>query len=139
MLPHRVIASAFACVLLTCACSVAPNFGAAEAEVSVFHSRLDAGEAARIYAASSPELKAASSEADFVALLNAVHTKLGATVSSKREDAIVTYTPSGKQLKLRYKTEYVGGIADEDFIFFDTSGGVQLAKYRVYSLPLITK
>jgi hypothetical protein len=72
--------AALACALL--GCSGSADTAAAEQAVSSFHELLNAGRFAEIYGLSSDELKKASAQSDFVALLDAVHRKLGNTKSA---------------------------------------------------------
>jgi hypothetical protein len=74
---HLATALGLLALLLLQACSSPEETAKAEAAVVQFHVLLDAGETRAIYANASPDLKKVSTETDFVALLEAIHRKLG--------------------------------------------------------------
>ena len=92
-----------------------------------------------IYAQSADAMKSASSQADFTALLEAVHRKLGNTKSSTKAGWGVNYQTSGTWVTLNYKTVYDGGEAQEQFVFLVKDKSALLAGYHVNSNALILK
>src|ERR1051325_2206086 len=113
----RLLAALATALLVIYGCSVSGSTTAAEAAGPRFHRMLDEGGLAEIYAASSEELKGATTQQDFVSLLDAVHRKLGKTKSSTKQGWNINYHTSGTFVTLAYKTSYEQGEADEQFIF----------------------
>ena len=111
----------------------------AEAKIPEFHSLLDAGEFRAIYAASADDLKKVASEKDFVALLDAVHRKLGQVKTTTRQTWLVNSRTSGTFVTLTYKTVFAKGDATEQFVYRIENDQAVLAGYSVNSLALITK
>jgi uncharacterized protein YcfL len=112
-------------------CSMSANTAAAEQGVATFHSQLDAGQFAQMYQASSDGLKKITAEQPFVAFLESVHGKLGATRSSKQTDWKVNYVNGATLVTLHYKTSYANGDADEEFIFQVDGQKASLAGYHM--------
>jgi hypothetical protein len=120
-------------------CSMSADTSLAEKAVPNFHNMLDAGQFDAIYAASSEELKHAATREDFVALLDAVHRKLGATKTSERKGWNVNYQTSGTFVTLGYATTYAEGEAAEQFVYRLQDEKALLAGYHVTSNALILK
>ncbi len=95
---NATLVRAFAAVaaVAVAGCSMGDEADLAAQAVSTFHQMLDAGQFDAIYAASADELKKAASQKDFVALLEAVHRKLGNTKSSSEKTWNVNYQTSGR-------------------------------------------
>lgn len=127
-------------VALTLAgCSAGNDTKLAAAGVAEFHRLLDAGEFDRIYADSSPDLKQAASRDDFVAILDAVHRKLGTTKSSSQQSWNINYNTSGRYITLTYATAYSDGEAAEQFVYRIQAEQALLAGYHINSNALIVK
>jgi hypothetical protein len=131
----------FSILLLTglAACSVSADTKQAEQAIQRFHELLDAGQSAAIYEAAAEDLKTVSTEAEFVAFLDAVHRKLGLSKSSSQKGWNVNYGTSGKFITLNYETAYAEGQATEQFLYRITDGNALLAGYHVNSNVLILK
>ena len=65
-------------VALVGGCSPGADLKSVDGEVAKFHAALNARDFGGIYRAASPGFRAASSEADFTKLLDAINRKLGA-------------------------------------------------------------
>jgi len=126
-------------VLVLAGCSASADTSTAEAAVPKFHEMLDAAQFDDIYAQSSDAMKTATSQADLVALLGAVHRKLGNTRSSDRTSWGINYQTSGTWVTLVYKTVYDSGDAQEQFVFLVKDKSALLAGYHVNSNALILK
>ena len=120
-------------------CSISADTTAAEQAVSKFHEQLDASRFNEIYEGSSEDLKKASSRQDMVALLEAVHRRLGATKSSKEQTWHVNFHTSGDFVTLKYKTAYANGDMDEEFIYRMQDKTPLLAGYQFKSSAPATK
>jgi hypothetical protein len=120
-------------------CSVSADTAAAEQAVPSFHRSLDAGRFAEIYELSSDELKGAASSQEFLALLEAVHRKLGNTKSSEKQSWNINYHTSGTFVTLVYKTAFAEGEASEKFVFRMRGNTATLAGYYINSNALILK
>ena len=96
--------------LLACllgACSTGEKTDLAEADVPRFHAAPDAGNQAKIHDAAGDELQKAGKREDFIALLGAVHRKLGNVKSSKRIGWRVGADLHGTLITLAHETEFV--------------------------------
>jgi hypothetical protein len=138
----RVARTALLLATLACdlvGCSGSADTAAAEQAVSSFHELLNAGRFAEIYELSSDELKKASTQSDFVALLDAVHRKLGNTKSAVDQAWNVNYHTSGTFITLTYKTVYSEGDAAEQFVFRMQGHSAALAGYHINANALVVK
>lgn len=126
-------------LLVLSGCSPTADTEAAEQAVPKFHQLLDAGRFAEIYELSSEELKKVASKQDFLALLEAVHRKLGNTKSSQKQTWNINYHTSGTFVTLVYKTTYAEGEASEKFVFRMHDKAAVLAGYHINSNALILK
>ena len=124
------------------ACAGFAAKGDAETGVASFHGMLDAEQYTDIYSGTDDIFKNATSETQFTEILQAVHRKLGAVVSTaqtsiySREQA---GTNAGSYLSLTYKTEFAQGSATESFNWRVVDGKVHLAGYNIQSSLLITR
>ena len=100
---------------------------------------LDGGNLQAIYAASSPELKAAASETKFDAFLGAVHQKLGTVKTTRRVNSGFKMGTSGTFVTLVYSTDFSGGDATETFVYKMNGDKAVLAGYHINSDALIEK
>jgi hypothetical protein len=128
---------ALAVTLLGCARSA--DTAAAEQAVLNFHELLNAGRFTEIYELSSDELKKASTQSDFVALLDVVHRKLGNTKSAVDQAWNVNYHTSGTFITLTYKTVYSEGGAAEQFVFRMQGDSATLVGYHINANALVVK
>jgi hypothetical protein len=135
----RVLVLTAALMLAICGCSMSTDTAAAEQAVSGFHELLDTARFSEIYEKSSDNLKKVATQRDFVALLEAVHRKLGKTKSAEKRGWNVNYHTSGTFVSLTYKTAYVEGEADEQFVYRLEGKVALLAGYHVNSNALILK
>ena len=142
MRSNRIATRAVLVILVACcvcSCSISADTALAEKQVPQFHALLDEGRTAEIYTQASDDLKKATTEADFVALLDAVHRKLGAVQKTEKQTWNVNYHTSGTFATLVYKTQYAGGEATETFVYRITNESALLAGYHINSNALIIK
>jgi hypothetical protein len=121
------------------ACSVAKDAQLAEEAVPKFHEQLDAGQFQDIYEQSGEDLKQAANRQEFIALLDAVHRKLGNTQSATKRGWAVNYVTSGTFVTLNYLTAYAEGEAHEQFVYRLDGQQALLVGYLVNSNTLILK
>jgi hypothetical protein len=121
------------------ACSGSADVASAKLAVMRFHELLDASRFTEIFEQSSDDLKKASTQAEFVALLEAVHRKLGDTKSAVDQTWNVNYHTSGKFITLTYKTVYSEGEAAEQFVFQMQGNSAALVGYHINANALIVK
>jgi hypothetical protein len=131
----RTLALLLLLLLTAAACSV--DTSPAEQAVPKFHAMLDAGNFAQIYDSCSEDLKSLSPRPDFVALLEAVHRKLGTSAASTRQGWRIDYRPTGTFITLTYQTRYSQGEAQEQFVFRMNGHRAQLAGYHINSNALL--
>ena len=120
-------------------CSFGKDVPVAEKAAHAFHAQLNAGQFAAIYTGGGAELKAVTKQADMVALLDAVHRKLGAFKSGKTQGWNDNVTTDGHMITLNYAAVYQNGGADEQFVYRLTGGQTQLVGYHVNSNQLILR
>jgi Protein of unknown function (DUF4019) len=119
------------------ACSGSAQMATAEKAVSKFHEMLDSEQFAQIYEMSSDEFKKVSTQSDFVALLSAIHRKLGNTKSAQNQSWNISYLPAGTFITLTYKTAYSRGEGAEQFMFHVQGDSAVLVGYHINSNALI--
>ena len=130
---------AVAAAVAIAACSAGADSRLAERAVDEFHQMLDAGQFEAMYSASADELQKATTQEQFVALLGAVHRKLGSVKAATRKNWNVNYQPSGTFVTLVYSTSYAEGEAAEQFVYRMQDGKALLAGYHVNSNALILR
>jgi hypothetical protein len=111
----------------------------AEMAAAEFHQALDKGEFSAIYAASHADFKKASTEKDFVALLEAVHRKLGPIKAATAAGWQVNSFNLKTNVVLTYNTAFTEGAAVEKFTYRIQGGKAWLVGYNISSNTLITK
>ena len=143
-LPHYArarISLVLVALLLTAAsaCSLARGKGIAEAAVVKFHNQFNAGQYHEIYEQADQALKKSASEDEFVALLEAVHRKLGTVKEAHSVGWGVNATPTGTMATLSYDIDFSEGKGNEQFVFHISGDKAALYHYNVNSPLLITK
>ena len=125
-------------VVSMAACSMADDTALAEAQVAQFHQGLDSQQFEAMYENGGQELKGAATKTDFVALLSAVHRKLGAVTSSNKVSWHVNYHTSGSFVTLGYETTFANGKGTEQFVYKLSDDKALLVGYHINSNELIT-
>lgn len=128
-----------AALFLPSGCGMTKSKAAAEKEVNRFHQQLDNADFKAIYAAAHADFKAASKEKDFIALLEAVHRKLGTVQKSDSAGWRVNSFNLKTNVVLTYHTKFAGGDATETFDYRLDGDSAQLYSYNINSQALITK
>ena len=123
---------------LTSGCSAGKDTAASQQAVARFHQRLDAGQYDAIYDNSGAELKAITPKPQFVALLAAIHGKLGAVQASKQVGWNVNYNNGVGTVALTYQTQFASGSGTEQFVY-RTGEPPSLVGYHIESSDLMTK
>lgn len=140
---RRYVSSAFliaaSCLLASCGSS-SKNVQLAENNVGMFHAQLDTEQYNSIYAAADDKFHAASSEGDFVKLLQAIHNKLGTVQeSSLRNTGVAWFAGQGATVTLVYDTRFSDGTGIERFVWHIKDNQASLYSYRINSNDLIMK
>ena len=113
--------------------------GNAEAAVAQFHDQYNAGHFREIYSQTDEEFKKSTTEADFVALLEALRRKLGTVKQASPAGWKVNSTPMGTMVSLGYNVEFTEGKGMEQFLYRLREDKALLINYNVNSPLLITK
>ncbi|MFL6335385.1 MAG: hypothetical protein ACJ754_18895 [Pyrinomonadaceae bacterium] len=113
--------------------------GLAETAVAHFHEQYNAGQFREIYAEADEEFKKSASEADFLALLEALRRKLGTVGQAEQAGWHVNATTMGTMVTLGYNVEFSEGKGAEQFVFRVSGEKALLYNYNVNSPLLITK
>jgi hypothetical protein len=127
--------------ILLCSCgSSTKSLQLAEQNVDRFHAELDSGQYTAAYAASDEKFHQATTEPDFVKLLDAVHGKLGSVQKAKlRHESIMWFSGQGATVTLVYDTKFAEGIGTEQFVWHVTDNGAALYSYHINSNELVIK
>ena len=126
-------------ILALTACSVSQDTTLAEQAVPKFHAQLDAGEFAHIYEQSADDLRRSATQQQFIAVLDAIHRKLGTTKTTTPLGWRIDYQTSGTFVTLTYDTDYSDGKAQEQFVYRLQDRQALLAGYYVNSNALILR
>jgi hypothetical protein len=129
----------FAISLVLAGCSMSKDAELAEAQVPSFHEQLNLSKFNEIYSSSSQDLKKATSQQDFVDLLEAVNRKLGKVKTSSKGAWNTNYGTSGTYVTVTYKSVFDNGPADEQFVYRLDHGAATLAGYHINSMALVTR
>jgi hypothetical protein len=120
-------------------CSLAKGKEIGERAVTQFHNQINAAQYHEIYSQSDEGFRKASSEADTVALFEAVRRKLGSVKNSNQVGWHVNATPTGTIVTLTYEVEFSEGKGTEQFVFHVSGDRALLFNYNINSPLLITK
>ena len=123
---------------LVCGCHAGEDTAAAQQGVQRFHQMLDAAQFDAIYDATGPELKAITPKPQFVALLEGIHTRLGAVQHSKQVGWNVNYNNGGGTIALTYQTQFTSGTGTEQFVY-RTGQPALLIGYHIESADMFGK
>ena len=125
--------------VLMAGCGAQKDIAGASAAVVQFHGQLDHQDYLSIYNSADAQFRGASKQEDFIALMTAIHNKLGAVQRSSRQGFFVNYNTSGSSIRLTYATKFSGGEADEVFLWSKSGDTFRLLGYHINSNALITK
>ena len=121
-------------------CASGKNVQNATKSVEQFHSQMNTEQYQTIYAAADEGFHKATTEADFVALLQAVHTKLGNVQTSQRTNFQVgVSTGQGTVVTLVYNTAFDQGSGTEQFLWHMRDDQPVLLGYHINSNALVLK
>jgi hypothetical protein len=143
ILPNRYLFAVIgvACILVSsCGGSSTTSLELAKQNVVQFHSQLNSEQYAVLYSASDEKLHQATSESDFVKLLEAIHRKLGTVQQSDlRNTGIAWFMGQGATVTLVYDTKFAEGNASEKFVWHIKDNKATLYGYNINSSELVTK
>lgn len=128
-----------AALFIVPSCSFTKGKATGEQAVVKFHDQFNAGQYHEIYAQSDDGFRKATSEADALALFEAVRRKLGTVKNSTQTRWHVNATPAGTMVSLAYDVEFTEGKGSEEFVFHLDGDKALLFNYHVNSPLLITK
>jgi hypothetical protein len=137
----RFVVSICAVGVLLCSCgSSTKSLELAEQNVQQFHSEVDSEQYTAVYAASDEKFHEATTESDFVKLLEAVHRKLGNVQQANlRNTGVAWFAGQGATVTLVYQTKFAEGTGTEEFIWHVKDNGAALYRYQINSNELVTK
>jgi hypothetical protein len=118
-------------------CSVAASIGAAQVQVAAFHVKLNAGQFDAIYLASAPEMKKATTQAEWDQFAAAIHRKLGNLRTTSLIGENENMTTSGTFVTLNYNSTFDHGAGVENFVYRVDGAAPGLAGYHINSNALI--
>jgi len=139
----RLATLGLATIVIAAACAGLAAKGTGETAIARFHEQLDAERYDEIWMETDDAFKKVTAQADFSALLGAVHRKLGRVVSATQtgvfsQDRAGTEI-SGSFISFTYETTFAEGIATEKFNWRVDGKLVRLVGYNVSSNALILK
>jgi Protein of unknown function (DUF4019) len=125
--------------LFAVACGAQKDVAAADKAVIRFHAQLDNQDFTAMYDQADPQFRKVSKQEDFVALMTAIHKKLGHVESAARQGLFWNDTTSGLRIRLTYNTKFSDGDAQEQFVWTKNGDNLVLLGYNINSNALITK
>ena len=126
-------------LLAVSSCSLTKGKEAGERAVVQFHNQFNAGQYHEIYVQSDEGFRKAASEADTLALFEAVRRKLGTVKNSSQTGWHVNATPTGTMVTLTYDAEFSEGKGTEQFVFKLSGDKALVFNYNINSPLFITK
>ena len=126
-------------LLVASSCSLAKGRDLGMHAVIKFHDQFNADQYHEIYVQSDEGFQKAASEADAIALFQAIRRKLGTVKNATQAGWNVNVTPMGTIVSLGYETEFSEGKGTESFVFRVSGDKALLFNYNVNSPLLITK
>ncbi len=118
-------------------CSAGEDVPLANKAIDRFHTALNAGQFDPIYAGSAKDMKDTTPQPRLVALLAAVHRKLGTFRSGNSVGWNDNVNPAGHFVTINYQAKYEHGPAAENFVYRIENGRATLAGYHVNADALI--
>jgi hypothetical protein len=112
-------------------CSAGKDMQLAQNEVARFHTLLDGGRFAEIYATAGPELRRDASEEQWVAMLTGIHNFYGNVAEAKSVGFNVNYTNGSGRVSLVYETKFARATGKEDFVYDIDDNKITLAGYHI--------
>jgi len=114
----RVLAIPLALITVALSgCDMLKDKSIAEEAVTDFHQKLNDGNFQPLYSNADDALKSAATEKDFLALLGAIHKKLGKVQSSSETNFSINDVNFVTKIVLVYDTKFDGGDATETFTY----------------------
>ncbi len=125
--------------LFVVACGAQKDLAAADTAVARFHQQLDSQDYVTLYVQADQKFRDTTKQDDFVALMTAVHKKLGRVGNVARKGFFVNYNTSGSQIRVNYSTKFGEGDAEEQFVWSKNGDNLALLGYHINSNALIVK
>jgi hypothetical protein len=120
-------------------CSLAADKTLGTEATDRFHTLYKAENYAAIYGSADNALQKATPDTEFVALMSAIHRKLGLYQSSTPAGWRASQTMAGSEIALAFHSQFAAGAAQEEFVYRVSSGKASLIRYNVNSPLLILK
>jgi hypothetical protein len=120
-----------ACLVVSCASG--PEIELAAAGVSQFHDLYASGSYREIFAGSDEAFQRATTQEQWVRLLESVHTALGTVEQTSRIGTRVVYGSGSTTVAVTYATRFSAGTGTEDFTFIIREGAARLRGYQIGS------
>jgi len=109
----------------------------ADAATAAFRAQQTSGRFVDMHRAAAPEFRDASSEAEFVKLMELVSRRLGAWRSSKATGWFTSSGTKGRIIRLTYDSQFEKGTAVEVFNWRIEGDGAVLLGYNINSRALL--
>lgn len=128
------------CESLASCGSSSRNIQLAENSAGIFHAQLDTEQYSSVYEAADENFHVATSESDFVKLLEAIHSRLGTVRESKlRNTGVAWFAGQGATVTLVYDTKFSAGTGTEQFVYHIKDNQSMLYGYHINSNDLVSK
>lgn len=134
-----MIMAAVSSALVLAGCNPVKDTKAAEAAVTTFHSRWDAGDLEVIYDTSGPEFKAAGNKADALDFLKGVREKLGKVKTTRQTGWQANTFNMKTRIVLTHETVYENGKGTETFTYGVDGGNATLVGWHLRSNDVMGK
>ncbi len=123
--------------LALAACNPIAQLGEADEQIDAFHERYAAGDSAAIYATTAPEFRAATSEAEWQAVMGHVREVLGPVEESSQTSFNIDTSNGVTTTVVVRDTTFANDEGTETFTFFGTGEEMALGSYNVRADALI--
>jgi hypothetical protein len=128
------------CILCSSCGTSTKSVDLAQQNVAQFHSQLDSEQYTAVYAACDEKFHQATSQTDFVKLLEAIHRKLGNVQQSNLQNSgVAWFAGQGATVTLVYDTKFAEGSGSERFVWHIKDNVAALYSYNINSNELVEK
>ncbi|HEY1049051.1 MAG TPA: hypothetical protein VGE39_04825, partial [Prosthecobacter sp.] len=125
--------------LMTACGDMRKGAGMAETAIVAFHKQFNEQKLKEIYAAAHPDFKAATTETDFLALLEAMQRKLGKHLRDTGAGWMINSMNGKTSVKLTKESVFEQGKGTETFTYAVSGESCTLQGYDIHSREMMVK
>ena len=128
----------FSVALLLASCGVQQAVQDASGQVNAFHRELDDQNYTAIWAATAPQFRSVTTQAQFMKMLLAIHNKLGKIRQFKQVGWNTNVNTNGHFTSVVMDTGFEKGTGRETFTYVEQNNDLKLAGYFINSADMMT-